>query len=248
MTENRKDVQLFITCLIDSLFPETGEAVVEVLTHAGCTVHFRSEQTCCGQPAFNAGYWDDARSMARRTLDIFSDCQSPLVIPSGSCAHMIRHGYPELFQDNPQLLAQSQSLAKRTYELSEFLVDHCNWTPMASPADNQLAYHPSCHLLRGLDVQKQPLEILGRSGYGNITELSAECCGFGGVFAVDHALISNEMLERRLQQIELLDIQAVVGCDVSCLMNIEGALRRRGSVVRCIHIAALLAGRDVGLR
>ena len=242
------DVQLFVTCLIDSLFPETGEAVLEVLSHAGCTVRFDGTQTCCGQPAFNAGYWDEARPMARRTLDMYSATQDPLIVPSGSCAHMIRHGYPELFRDDPQILMEAQSLAGRTFELTEFLASMCNWTPLAPAAPLRLAYHPSCHLLRGIGIDHQPLAILARSGYEDVVLLSPECCGFGGVFAVEHALISEQMLERRLNEIEKHELEAVVGCDVSCLMNIEGALRRQGSDIRCMHIAALLTGRDVGLR
>ena len=242
------NVQLFVTCLIDSLFPETGEAVVEVLNYAGFSVNFRREQTCCGQPVFNAGFWDEASLMARRTIEIFSDGLDPVVIPSGSCAHMIRHGYPELFRDDPILLAQAQELAARTYELSEFLVSQSNWSPMVAANARRYAYHPSCHLLRGIGISKQPIQLLNTSGYDRIVELSPECCGFGGVFSVDHALISNEMLTRRLHEIDALDVDGIVGCDVSCLMNIEGSLRRSGSHVRCIHIAALLAGREIGLR
>jgi L-lactate dehydrogenase complex protein LldE len=242
------DVQLFVTCLIDSLFPETGEAVVEVLSHAGCTVHFRRAQTCCGQPAFNAGYWDEARTMAVQTMSVFAGTSDPVIIPSGSCIHMIRHGYPELFREDPTHLAQAEELAGRSFELTEFLIKRQTWTRMTTPSRLRLAYHPSCHLLRGLGVVSQPLEILAVSGYENAIQLSPECCGFGGVFAVDHAIISNEMLERRLQEIRALDVDAITSCDVSCLMNIEGALRRKGSKIRCIHLASLLAGRELGLR
>jgi L-lactate dehydrogenase complex protein LldE len=242
------DVQLFVTCLIDSLFPETGEAVVELLTHAGCTVHFRHEQTCCGQPAYNAGYWDEARAMAIQTMAVFADSPGPVVIPSGSCTHMIRHGYPELFRDDPTHLAQAEELAGHTFELTEFLIKRRNWVRMTTPSPLRVAYHPSCHLLRGLEVESQPLDLLAASGYKDAIRLSPECCGFGGVFAVDHAVISNEMLIRRLREIDDLDVDAVTGCDVSCLMNIEGALRRKGSPIRCIHIASLLTGREPGLR
>lgn len=241
-------VQLFVTCLIDSLFPETGEAVVEVLSRAGCCVEFKREQTCCGQPAFNAGYWDEARLLARRTVELFSGSSDPVVIPSGSCTHMIRHGYPELFRDDPILLAQTEKLARRTYELSEFLASQTGWAATAAADAHRYAYHPSCHLLRGIGVRQEPVALLRACGYDQIIELSPDCCGFGGVFAVDHALISNEMLARRLGEIDALEVDAVTGCDVSCLMNIEGALRRSGSDVRCAHIAALLAGREIGLR
>jgi L-lactate dehydrogenase complex protein LldE len=242
------NVQLFVTCLIDSLFPETGAAVVEVLNHAGYSVKFRREQTCCGQPAYNAGYWPAAREMARRTIEIFDGGSDPVVIPSGSCAHMIRHGYPELFRDDAELFKKANALAERTFELSEFIVSRSAWRPIREADTCRYAYHPSCHLLRGIGVSEEPVQLLKASGYKHVVELSPECCGFGGVFAVDHAPISNEMLARRLSEIESKEVDAVVGCDVSCLMNIEGALRRSGSNVRCTHIAALLAGREIGLR
>ncbi|MDF1500033.1 MAG: (Fe-S)-binding protein [Anaerolineales bacterium] len=242
------DIQLFIPCLIDSLFPETGEAVVEVLTHAGCKVHFQHGQTCCGQPAYNAGYWADARGMALHTLEVFAGSSDPIVIPSGSCTHMIRHGYPELFRDDPTVFPQARALAQRTFELSEFLLAHYSWTPMTGRDARRYAYHPSCHLLRGIGVTQEPLRLLETSGYENVVRLSPECCGFGGIFAVDHAVISNEMLQRRLDEIASAGVEAIVGCDVSCLMNIEGALRRGGSKIRCAHLAALLTGREAGLR
>lgn len=234
--------------MIDSLFPETGEAVVEVLNRAGYQVHFKNAQTCCGQPAYNAGYWEDARKMAKRTMQVFAGSDEPVIIPSGSCAHMIRHGYPELFQNDPKLLKEANSLAKRTYELSEFLIDCSGWSPTSQPSRGHSAYHPSCHLLRGLGVHDQPLKLLSAAGFNELVELSPECCGFGGVFAIDHAVISNEMLQRRLHEIESQRVSCVIGCDVSCLMNIEGALRRAGSPVRCSHIASVLTSRDPGLR
>ncbi len=240
-------VQLMATCLIDSLFPDIGEAVIEVLRRAGLRVQLPRGQTCCGQPAFNAGFRDEARSMASRTIDVFSGSSDPVVVPSGSCAAMLRHGYPELFRDSPAQLARAQALASRTYELSEYLVDVCGYLPTESPAVERAAYHPSCHLLRGLGVDRQPMTLLGAAGIP-VTRLSEECCGFGGVFSIDQPELSKEMLTRRLTQIASSGAEVVVACDVSCLMHIEGGLRRAGSRVRCAHLAQILAGRPAGLR
>jgi L-lactate dehydrogenase complex protein LldE len=240
-------VQLMATCLVDSLFPDIGEAVIEVLRRAGLRVEFPRGQTCCGQPAFNAGFRDEAKSMACRTIELFSQSPDPVVVPSGSCAAMLRHGYPELFRESPTQLARAQALASRTYELSEYLVDVCRFLPAQSSGVEQAAYHPSCHLLRNLGVDRQPMALLEAAGTP-ITRLSEECCGFGGVFSVDEPELSTEMLSRKLAEITSSGAQVVVAGDVSCLMHIEGGLRKAGSRVRCAHLAQILAGRPAGLR
>jgi L-lactate dehydrogenase complex protein LldE len=240
-------VQLMATCLIDSLFPETGEAVIEILRRAGLTVRLPAGQTCCGQPAFNAGFRDEARLMAARMIDLFSQSSDPVVVPSGSCAAMLRHGYPELFRDSLEQLARARELANRTFELSEYLADVCGFVPTGAPVAERVVYHPSCHLLRGLGVDRQPMALLGAAGVV-AGRLSEECCGFGGVFAVDQPELSREMLARKLAEIDSSGAQVVVAGDVSCLMHIEGGLRKARSAVRCAHLAQILAGRTAGLR
>jgi L-lactate dehydrogenase complex protein LldE len=240
-------VQLMVTCLIDSLFPEVGETVIELLRRAGLTVHLPPGQTCCGQPAFNAGFRDEARWMAERTIDLFRQSPDPVVVPSGSCAAMLRLGYPELFRDSPEPLARARELANRTFELSEYLVDICDYQPVGTACLEQAVYHPSCHLLHGLGVDRQPMALLGAAG-GAMERLSDECCGFGGVFAVEQPELSREMLERKMAEIVSSGAQVVVAGDVSCLMHIEGGLRKAGSHVRCAHLAQYLAGRQPGLR
>jgi L-lactate dehydrogenase complex protein LldE len=244
----RPAIQLLVTCLIDGLFPEVGEAVVEVLTRAGVDVAFPPAQTCCGQPAFNAGYREEARRLARHTIEVFEASPDPVVIPSGSCAHMLRHGYPELFADDPRWLARARRLGERTLELSEYLVDRQARVDFAAAAPGRIAYHPSCHLLRGLGVERQPLALLEQVRNLDVHPLAPECCGFGGLFAVDEPDLSGEMLKRKLAAIEAANVTAVTGCDVSCLMQIEGGLRKRGSRLRCLHLAQLLTGREAGLR
>lgn len=237
---------LFVTCLIDSLFPDVGEAVVHVLQTAGAEVRFWPEQTCCGQPAFNAGSWPEARRMARRTIAGLESLTGDIVIPSGSCAHMIRHGYLELFREEPAWLERARGLAARTWEFSQYLRERLAFLPGPSAAGRRIAYHPSCHLLRGLGVDRQPHELLEALGLETVW-LEAECCGFGGVFAVAQPELSEAMLDRRLDQILQSKAEVVVAADVSCLMHLEGALRREKSGVRCLHIAQLLAGQAGGL-
>ena len=241
-------VQLFITCMIDSLFPQIGEAVIEVLSFAGVDIHFSSDQTCCGQPTYNAGYHDHAKRLAKRTIETLTRSDDPVVIPSGSCAVMIRKEFSELFREDPQWQQRSQVLASRTYELSEFLVSVLGQTKFHASFDGRIAYHPSCHLLRGLGVQSQPLDLLNQVEGADVISLPPDCCGFGGVFAIDHAEISSEMLNHKLDTIESSDADVVVAADVSCLMQIEGGLRRRGSTIRCAHIAQIIAMKEPGLR
>ncbi len=241
-------IQLFITCMIDSLFPLIGEAVFEVLSLAGAEIHFPDDQTCCGQPTYNAGYRDHAKRLAKRTIETLTRTDDPVVIPSGSCAVMIRKEFMELFRDDPPWHQRAQALASRTYELSEFLVSVSGHTDFQASFNGRLAYHPSCHLQRGLGVQSQPLDLLNQVEGADVISLSLDCCGFGGVFAIDHAEISSEMMNRKLDAIERSDADVVVSADVSCLMQIEGGLRRRGSTIRCAHIAQIIAMKEPGLR
>jgi L-lactate dehydrogenase complex protein LldE len=241
-------IQLFITCMIDSLFPQIGEAVFEVLSLAGAEIHFPTEQTCCGQPTYNAGYRDHAKRLAKCTIETLTQSGDPVVIPSGSCAVMIRKEFLELFRDDPPWHQRAQTLASRTYELSEFLVSVSGQPDFQASFNGRIAYHPSCHLQRSLGVQSQPLDLLNQVAGADVISLSPECCGFGGVFAIDHAEISSEMMNRKLDAIERSGADVVVSADVSCLMQIEGGLRRRGSSIRCAHIAQILTMKEPGLR
>jgi L-lactate dehydrogenase complex protein LldE len=177
-------VQLFVTCIIDSLYPEIGEAVVRVLRKAGAQVEFPSSQTCCGQPAFNAGMRPEAARIARHTIQVFEKTEGPVVIPSGSCAAMIRHGYPELFASDPGWLERGRALAGRVYEFTEFLVDQLGVHDLGSNFSGPIAYHASCHLSRDLGVRTQPRRLLNSLRDAELVELpyAEDCCGFGGVF------------------------------------------------------------------
>ncbi|MDH5506948.1 MAG: (Fe-S)-binding protein [Anaerolineae bacterium] len=241
-------VQLFITCLVDSLFPAVGQAVVTVLARAGAQVQLPAGQTCCGQPAFNAGYQQQARQMAAHTIAVLEASQGPVVLPSGSCAAMLKHGYLELFAADPAWLPRAQALAARVYEFSQYLVDELQVTDFGAEYAGKLAYHSACHLSRGLGIERQPLELLENVDGAQVHPLAPECCGFGGLFSVTQTPVSAEMLARRLQHIAAANADVVVACDVSCLMHIEGGLRKQGAAPRCAHLAQVLAGQPRGLR
>ena len=237
-------VQLFITCLIDTFFPRVGTAMVEVLNRAGVGVEFLSAQTCCGQPAFNAGLRSEARPLAEHTIRIFEKTTGDIIIPSGSCAAMVRHGYLELFKDDPKWLERARALADRTYEFTEYLVDVRGAVHFGSRWPGRLTYHPSCHLLRGLGVDRQPRALLAAVEQAEIVELPEreDCCGFGGVFSVEHPELSAEMLKRKISNLEATTAPTLVVCDAGCLMHIQGGLHRQGKRQRVLHIAEILAG------
>jgi L-lactate dehydrogenase complex protein LldE len=239
-------VQLFITCIIDALYPEIGEAVVRVLRRAGVSVEFQPDQTCCGQPAFNAGMRTQARQMAEHTIKTFEKAPGVVVLPSGSCTAMIRHGYGELFDGDPVWSPRAKRLAERTFEFTEFLVDKLGKVDLGAVWEGRLTYHASCHLLRDLGVKRQPHLLLGAVKGVELVDLpkAEECCGFGGVFSVEHPEISAEMLDRKIAEIRNSKAPVVVACDAGCLTHINGGLHRRGMKQRALHIAEILDQRE----
>ncbi len=239
-------VQLFATCLVETLRPQAGLAVVAVLESLGLEVMVPDGQTCCGQPAFNSGLWDEARPMAKHTLDVLSRSAAPIVVPSGSCTDMIKHHYGELLADDPVYAQRARDVAARTYEFTQFLVDVLGVTEVQAHVQGKVTYHPSCHLLRNLGVERAPRELLKNVPDLEVVDLpnATECCGFGGLFAIKMSDISSAMLQRKLDAIESTGAQAVVGCDVSCLLHIGGGLHRRGSSIETKYIAELLLDAD----
>jgi len=232
---------LFITCILDQLFPQVGESVVRVLRHLGVEVDFPMEQTCCGQPAFNSGYNREARALAARFLRTFQDSQY-IVVPSGSCTSMIRVFYPDLFHDDRELHQKAVALGQRTYEFSQFLVKVLGLTDVGAAYSGRVTYHPSCHQLRELRVVQEPRDLLGAvKGLELVPLEQAEtCCGFGGTFSVKYPHISEAMLEDKVANVLKSGAQALVACDMSCLMHIKGALARRKADVEVLHLAQLL--------
>ena len=245
--EMSETVQLFITCLIDSFFPHIGEAMVNVLNRAGVRVEFPVAQTCCGQPAFNAGLARRLRApLAQHTIRVFEKTTGAIIIPSGSCGAMVRHGYLELFKDDPAWLERAAALAGRDYEFTEYLVDVRGvtdlWRSLAGTPD----LSPSCHLLRSLGVDSQPRALLSVSGTPRWSSfLKAEdCCGFGGVFSVEHPELSAEFLKRKIVNLEKTGSPTLVVADTGCLMHIQGGLTRQGKNQRVVHIAEVLDNDD----
>ncbi len=233
-------VQLFVTCLVDALAPQVGRATVAALEAAGCSVAFPEGQSCCGQPAFNVGLNENARKMAEHTLDVLDSTDGTVVIPSGSCAEMIVHHYPGLFEGTDRE-EQAARVAKRVRELTQFLVDDLESDVGASCDGCKLAFHYSCHGLRGLGLEDQPDRLLEAADRVPLAG-DKECCGFGGIFSVEMPSISGAILEAKLAQIAESGADTVVGSDVSCLLHIEGGLRRRGMNIQVKHIAELVAG------
>ena len=240
-----KNVSLFVTCVVDQFFPEVGESTVRVLRRQGIDVDFDPDQTCCGQPAFNTGYWKDARPLAERFLDMYEDTDY-VVMPSGSCASMVRVFYQELFHDDPTLLRRAADVGSRVFELSEFLVDVLGVNmapdPPHSSTTTSVTYHEACHLRRELGATTQARKLISGTPGVELTEMeqSEVCCGFGGTFAVKYADISGAMLDEKISHIQDSGADAVVACDVTCLMHIGGGLEKQGISIRPMHLAELL--------
>lgn len=241
-----RTVQLFVTCLVDTFFPEVGEAMVEVLQRAGAQVEFAPDQTCCGQPTFNAGLRGEARKIAEHTIRTFERAPGDVVLPSGSCAHMIRHNYAELFAEDAEWLKRAQELAARTYEFTEYLVDVLGVVDAGARWDGALSYHPTCHLHRGLGIDRQPRLLLANVRGAEVRELpeAQDCCGFGGIFSVEQPEISAEMLKRKIGNLEATQAPTLVVCDAGCLMHIQGGLHRKRMAQRVVHIAQVLNQRE----
>lgn len=237
-------VSLFATCLVDQFAPEVGEAVVSVLESQGVRVDFPTDQTCCGQPAFNSGFRTDARDVATRFVELFEHTEGDIICPSGSCAAMVRNYYPVLFRDDAELRARAEAVARRVYEFTEYLVDVLGIEATESSFVATATYHQCCHLLRELHVDEQPKRLLSGVPGLQITELNRAdvCCGFGGAFSVKMSDISTAMLEEKLDNIESTGARTVIAGDTGCIMHMQGGLRRKGSDVQVVHIAEVLAG------
>ena len=238
----REPAQLFVTCIIDTFYPHIGASVVRVLKKAGVNIEFPTDQTCCGQPAFNAGMRSQALPIAKHTIQVFEKTRGPIVVPSGSCTGMIRHGYQELFANETKWLRRVKDIADRTYEFTEFLVDYLKVVDFGAKFYEKVTYHSSCHLLRDLGIDRQPRELLKNVKGMEFVELteSDECCGFGGVFSVEHPELSAAMLERKIENIEASQATKIVSCDAGCMTSINGGLHRLRNLKRVLHIAEVL--------
>ena len=240
-----KRVSLFVTCIVDMIYPQTGMSVVDILEHVGVQVDFPPDQTCCAQPAFNSGYRDEARTVAKHFFKAFKNAEV-IVTPSGSCAAMVRHEYPHLFTPaDGELYDDALRMASITWEFSEYLVDGLGIAnlDLDLPQRASFAIHDACHGLRGLGLGQAARDLLAHLGNAEMCELNEceVCCGFGGLFSIKMPDISNAMLSTKVSNIEAADASTIVTGDVSCLTQMNGGLSRSKSEKRVMHLADVLA-------
>lgn len=239
---NAPRVGLFVTCLADIYRPNVGLAAVALLEAAGCQVEVPATQTCCGQPSYNNGDLAGAAKTARQTLLAFAEVDY-VVVPSGSCAGMLRD-YPRLFTEEPEWLARAEVMAAKTYELLSFLVDVRGFSDIQASFPHRVTYHDSCHGLRALGIKEQPRSLLAKVQGLTLQELpdAETCCGFGGTFCVKYPEISGRMVADKAACIAATEAEVVLGGDLGCLLNIAGRLRQQGQLVQVYHTAEVLAG------
>jgi L-lactate dehydrogenase complex protein LldE len=237
-------VSLFITCIMDMIYPDTGMSVVDLLEHLGVEVDFPEAQTCCGQPAFNSGFQDDAKTVAKQFFRAFENAEV-IVTASGSCAAMVRHEYPALFADDPAWRAHAERAASITWEITEFLVDGLEIEDLGLrlPTPQTIAIHDACHGLRLLGLGEAGRKLLRHVENATVQELNEcdVCCGFGGLFSVKMPDISNAMLARKLANINASDADTVVTGDASCMTHMNGGLAKQQSPRRVRHLVDVLA-------
>ena len=237
-------VALFIPCFVDQLFPNVAIAMVNVLRRLNVEVDYPQAQTCCGQPAFNTGYWDEARTLAQRHCEVFARADT-IVCPSGSCTAMVRNFYNELFHgpDSAEWRERFARVQPRVREFSEFIVNELGVDDVGARFPARVTYHDACHLLRELHISDEPRRLIRAVTDVDFVEMDAPdtCCGFGGTFSVKYGEISNAILEEKIARIAASGVEYVIANDSSCLMQIAGGLSRARSPVKTMHLAELLA-------
>lgn len=237
-------VALFVTCLVDQLWPSVGMSTAEVLRRVGCEVVFDARQTCCGQPAFNTGYRSEARKLAQRFIEIFEDTEV-IVSPSGSCTAMARH-FHELFANDETWRTRAANLGRKTHELGAFLVNVLGVDDVGASFAGRVTWHDACHGLRDLGIKSEPRRLLQKVHGLELVELpnADSCCGFGGTFAVKYPEISVAMLDNKIAAIAQANVRAVTASDASCLMQINGRLMRQKLPIKAFHLAEILAAQE----
>jgi L-lactate dehydrogenase complex protein LldE len=240
----KERVSLFVTCIVDQVFPQVGIAMTEVLERLGYQVDFPAAQTCCGQPAFNSGYTAEAATVARHFLEVFRDAEY-VVVPSGSCTSMITHHFEEIFKEDAKLLEETHRLSPRVWEFSKFLLEVAKVDDLGARFDGAVTYHDSCHALRELRIKEGPRRLLANVQGLTLREMEPpeECCGFGGTFCVKFPEVSGGMGRTKLESIRKTEAGTVVSIDASCLMQIQGIIDRARLPIRTMHLAEVLASR-----
>jgi len=234
------NITLFIPCFIDACFPKAGISVVQILERLGHTIEYPGELTCCGQPAFNSGYWPETREVAVKVLERLRDAEV-LVIVSGSCGAMIKNFYPELFKGTPHEAA-ARALSAKCYEFSEFLVDRLGVTDLGARFPHKVTVHDGCHGLRELGIKNQPRQLLASVRDLTVVEMdeAETCCGFGGTFSAKFPMISTAMGEGKIASALQTGAEYIVSNDSSCLMHQQGLIDRQKKPIKTIHLAEVL--------
>lgn len=235
-------VSLFIPCTVDLFLPEIGEATASLLRRAGVKPIYHNEQTCCGQPAMNAGYREQAKKAAKHFIRVFGDDET-VVTPSGSCVFMLKHHYPELFSEEPEWRRRAEELGRRVYELSQYLIDIRKAENLGTSFQGKVAYHESCHILRGLGISEQPKKLIQAVKGAQLVPLNAAdaCCGFGGEFANHYPDISESMVKDKVEDYLSSGADVLLVSEPGCLFNIGGFLSRNYPGKKVMHLASFLA-------
>ena len=235
------NVQLFIPCFVDQLYPQTAFNMVKVLEKLGCTVEYNTNQTCCGQPAFNAGFWDDAKDVCTKFIKDFKGADY-VVAPSASCVGFVRNYYQKLF-DNSSYHNDVKDLQKRTFEFSEFIVNVLQKEDLGASFNMKATYHDSCAGLRECKIKTEPRKLLSHVKGLQLTEMNdvETCCGFGGTFAVKFEPISIGMADQKVNNALATGVECIISTDLSCLMHIDGVIRFKGHKLQTMHLADVLA-------
>ena len=236
------DIQLFIPCYIDQIYPETGFNVIKILEKAGCAVHYNPNQTCCGQPAFNSGYWKETAEFAEKFMIDFNS-EMPIVSPSGSCTSFIIHHYQKVLGERPDLIEKHNKLKTNVFELSDFLVNKLKIENLGATFPHKVTFHDSCSALREYGIKDEPRKLLSYVTGLELIEMTEceTCCGFGGTFAVKNAAISTAMAEKKVLNALETGAEYIVSTEASCLMNINGYINKNKLPIKGIHLADILA-------
>lgn len=236
------DVQLFIPCYIDQLYPETGFNVIKILEKVGCKVHYNPEQTCCGQPAFNSGYWKETTAFAEKFLTDFNNSMF-IVTPSGSCSSFVIHHYPKVLSDSTEFLAKHELIKTKIFELSDFLVNVLKIENLGAKFKHKVTFHDSCSALREYGLKDEARKLLGQVDGLELIEMDEcdVCCGFGGTFAIKNTEISSSMTEQKVLNALKTGAAYIVSTEASCLMNINGFINKQKLPIKGIHLADILA-------
>ncbi|MBN2773702.1 MAG: (Fe-S)-binding protein [Prolixibacteraceae bacterium] len=235
------EVNIFIPCFIDQLYPETAFNVVKVLEKCGCKINYNPEQTCCGQPSFNSGFWNETRELAKKFICDF-DNDLPIIGPSASCAGFIRNYYEKLF-DKPEDLSHVSHLKKRIFEFTDFLVNHLKKEDSGASFPYRVTYHDACAALREYGIKDEPRKLLKQVKGLELIEMNdtETCCGFGGTFAAKFKDISTAMTGQKVENALATGAEYIVSTEASCLMNLESYIKKQNLPIKIIHIADVLA-------